>query len=262
MTVVMVPGLGGPAPEHWQERLVAELGAVPTAGPGVDRGAVHLRTDRDPLDLDARMADLEAAVTAASGPVVLVAHSAGVVHTVQWATWGSVDRVRATLLVTPPALHQELPAAYPRRAELRHHGYLPIPLVPLPFPAGVVVSDDDPLGPVTAVEALAEAWGARSVHVGAVGHANPASGYGPWPRMSALLAELVGELAAGDGGELAAGDGGKLAAGDGGKLAAGDGGEHASGQAVDHGGAPAAPTTARAGAGDGTATDAVRQVVS
>ena len=38
---------------------------------------------------------------------------------------------------------------------------------------------------------LAEAWGSKRVDLGAVGHLNPASGYGEWPRAEALIAELA-----------------------------------------------------------------------
>ena len=41
MSLIFVPGLRGPAPDHWQERLAARTGAI------------HLRTDRAALDLDA-----------------------------------------------------------------------------------------------------------------------------------------------------------------------------------------------------------------
>ena len=42
---------------------------------------------------------------------------------------------------------------------------------------------------------LARSWGSRLVDLGEVGHLNPASGYGEWPRAEALIAEL-GAMAA------------------------------------------------------------------
>jgi predicted alpha/beta hydrolase family esterase len=38
---------------------------------------------------------------------------------------------------------------------------------------------------------LARAWGSRLVDVGAVGHLNPAAGYGEWPLAMQFIAELV-----------------------------------------------------------------------
>lgn len=37
---------------------------------------------------------------------------------------------------------------------------------------------------------MAAAWGSRLADLGNVGHLNPAAGYGPWPRVHDLLAEL------------------------------------------------------------------------
>jgi len=182
--VILVPGLRGPSPEHWQEHLARRPGAV------------HLRTDRDPLDLDTRCRDLEESVAAASGPVILVAHSAGVLTLVHWAQrFGprTTDRVTEALLVTPPTLRSELPAVYPRLAQLEAAGWLPIPKRPLPFAATVCLSDDDPLGPPEQVRDLAAAWGAVVLGLGRVGHANPASGLGPWPLMDSLVTATLDE---------------------------------------------------------------------
>ncbi|OYO09869.1 hypothetical protein CGZ98_12125 [Enemella evansiae] len=179
MTTILVPGLRGPAPDHWQEHLARETGAV------------HLRTDRGPLELTARVTDLEEAVSGAASsaePIVLVAHSAGVLTALHWAAGGgSTGRIAAALLITPPTLSAELPGHYPRLAELAGRGWLPLPRSPLPFPTSVGVSDDDALGPASEVLDLAAGWGAEVLRLGAVGHANPASGYGRWPQLAARV---------------------------------------------------------------------------
>jgi hypothetical protein len=36
------------------------------------------------------------------------------------------------------------------------------------------------------------AWGSRVENVGAVGHLNPAAGFGEWPRAEAFVRELGG----------------------------------------------------------------------
>ncbi|MFM0097770.1 alpha/beta hydrolase [Paraburkholderia nemoris] len=43
---------------------------------------------------------------------------------------------------------------------------------------------------IEAVTQLANAWGSRLVDVGAVGHLNPASGFGEWPRAVEFVSEL------------------------------------------------------------------------
>lgn len=181
MSVILVPGLRGAAPDHWQERLARS-------------GATHLPTERAPLDLAARVRDIEEAVAAATGPVVLVAHSAGVLTAAHWAATGSVERVSLALLVTPPTLTRELPAAYPRLAELRETGWLPIPQEPLPFPSRAILSDDDDLAPGDSALRLTRAWGATVVRAGCVGHANPAAGFGEWPQMRRLVEEAQARL--------------------------------------------------------------------
>ncbi|NUU24999.1 MAG: hypothetical protein HOV68_26370 [Streptomycetaceae bacterium] len=57
----------------------------------------------------------------------------------------------------------------------------------------------DPLADEANVAALARDWGSRLVGLGAVGHLNPASGFGAWPRAEELLRELADGAAYGRG---------------------------------------------------------------
>ena len=184
-TVVLVPGLRGHTPDHWQERMAAQLPNMrhlPTPG-------------RQDAGLDERTADLQREVEAAPGPVVLVAHSAGVLVTLHWARrYGTV--VQGALLATPPDLAQPLPGEYPSLAELTETGWLPIPSARLPFPSIVAASRNDALGDYDRVNGLAAAWGSRVVDLGDVGHLNPATGFGDWSWAAAPLEELGYDLAA------------------------------------------------------------------
>jgi uncharacterized protein len=128
--------------------------------------------------------------------VVIVAHSAGVLVTVHWAAQRSRTPVVGALLATPPALAEELPPEYPSIRTLREHGWLPIPRTPLPFPSIVAASTDDPLGNPVRIGALSKAWGSRWHDLGAVGHLNPASGFGEWRGVEPLLDELSGTVPA------------------------------------------------------------------
>jgi predicted alpha/beta hydrolase family esterase len=179
-TVVLVPGLRGHVEDHWQTRLAASL-------PGARMVTPLGRTNPA---LQARVTLLDHVVEQIAGPVILVAHSAGVLVTAHWAAQYSPTRVVGALLATPPALATELPAEYPSIDELRAHGWLPIPRRPLPFASIVATSDDDPLSNPVRVRALAKAWGSRLHPLGAVGHLNPASGYGDWPGALGLIDEL------------------------------------------------------------------------
>ncbi|MGW4120049.1 RBBP9/YdeN family alpha/beta hydrolase [Nocardia sp. NPDC004711] len=181
-TIVIVPGLRDHVPDHWQTRLADQLDRVRTVPP----------LERDKLSCAARVAALDAVLTEIDGPVVLVAHSAGVMITVRWAQQ-STRPVQGALLATPPDFETPLPDGYPSHEELDANGWTPIPWRRLPFPSIVAASTNDPLATYRRVSGMAEAWGSRLVDLGEVGHLNPASGYGDWPRAAELLRELVEE---------------------------------------------------------------------
>ncbi|NUO84656.1 MAG: serine hydrolase family protein [Cupriavidus sp.] len=182
-TILMVPGLRDHVAEHWQTLLQAELQAR-----GHDARCVP-PLEHDKLSRAARVAALEAALADIDGPVVLVAHSAGVMITVHWAA-RHCRPIRGALLVTPPDFTQPLPPGYPAQEALAQAGWLPTPLAPLPFPSLVAASRNDPLASHARVTEMAAAWGSRLVDLGNVGHLNPAAGYGRWPRAHELLMEL------------------------------------------------------------------------
>ena len=70
----------------------------------------------------------------------------------------------------------------PDHRALRAGGWLPVPRERLPFPSIVAASRNDPLARFDRVAGLARDWGSRLVDLGQVGHLNPASGFGEWPR--------------------------------------------------------------------------------
>ncbi len=183
-TVLIVPGLRDHVPQHWQTLLAQELldsRSVPPMG----------RTD---LDCSARVRALEEAVAAIDGPVLLVAHSGGCIMVAHWAAQTRLaGKVHAALLATPPAFERPMPEGYPSMADLQAAGWFPVPKGALPFPSVVLTSDDDPLGERARVEDLGRGWGSRLLHLGAVGHLNPASGFGPWPRAKELVAALAAD---------------------------------------------------------------------
>ncbi|WP_182359970.1 RBBP9/YdeN family alpha/beta hydrolase [Tomitella gaofuii] len=179
--VVIVPGLRGHVDDHWQTHLAASLGrTVRTVQP----------LDTAPLSRAARVAALDAVLDEVEGPVVLVAHSAGVLTTVHWAQ-NPTREIQGALLMTPADMEEPLPAPHPTYDEVDEGGWLPIPRRVLPFPSLLGISTDDPLARYRRVTGMAEVWGSRLVDLGAVGHLNPASGFGPWPRAEELLAELI-----------------------------------------------------------------------
>ncbi|MFJ5274716.1 RBBP9/YdeN family alpha/beta hydrolase [Streptomyces sp. NPDC088358] len=182
-TLVIVPGLRDHVEQHWQTLLAAQL----TEAGRTVRSVPPLTQDQ--LSREARVAALDKVIAEISAPVVLIAHSAGVITTVHWSQ-RHVAQVQGALLVTPPDLEKPLPEGHPTPEALDENGWTPVPRGPLPFPSIVAASSNDPLADVERVAELAHNWGGRLVELGEVGHLNPASGYGPWPRAEELLRML------------------------------------------------------------------------
>lgn len=180
LTVVIVPGLRDHVAEHWQTHLQVQLPNAVTVPP----------LTHDKLSRAARVQALDEVLARVSGPVLLVAHSAGVMITAHWAQ--SHQRpLHGALLATPADLETPLPRGYPTQDELRGAGWLPIPRHRLPFRTLVAASSNDPLGNPKRISALAEDWGSELASLGAVGHLNPAAGFGPWPGAMELIRQLI-----------------------------------------------------------------------
>ena len=178
-TVLFVPGLRDHVADHWQTLLAAEL-------PG-SRTVPSL--DQDRLSCAARVEALDRALGAIAGPVILAAHSAGVLMVAHWARTGRRP-IAGALLATPADIEIPLPAGYPTFEELEGNGWLPIPRGRLPFPSIVAASRNDPLAEFDRTAGLAADWGSELVDVGEVGHLNPAAGFGPWSNGRRLIQAL------------------------------------------------------------------------
>ena len=191
-TVLIVPGLRDPIAQHWQTLLEARLRA---AGRQV---ASVPPMGREDLDCAARVEAIERTVQSVAGSLVVVAHSGGCVMLVHWARQFPqiAHRVAGALLAAPPDFETPMPAGYPTLEALRASGWLPMPRERLPFPSIVAGSRNDPLAAYDRVAELARDWGSQLVDLGEVGHLNPASGYGDWPRADDFIAELSAQPAA------------------------------------------------------------------
>jgi predicted alpha/beta hydrolase family esterase len=55
----------------------------------------------------------------------------------------------------------------------------------------VVASSEDEYAPFERSKRFASAWGSEFVNIGAAGHINAASGYGPWPEGLRMLKDFV-----------------------------------------------------------------------
>ena len=180
--VLIVPGIRDHVADHWQTHLEQRLPnavAVPRMHPGAP----------EKLSCAAWVVALDRSLAALDGPVVLVAHSAGVAIVAHWAR-SRRRPIKGALLATPPDFESPMPPGYPSLATLRENGWAPMPRERLAFESIVGASTNDPLGRFDRVADLAKRWGSRLVDLGAVGHLNPASGFGEWPRAESLVGEL------------------------------------------------------------------------
>ena len=178
LDILIVPGLGGSGPNHWQSRWERRLKTA-------------RRVEQDDWDRPDRTGwrdRIVAAVDAAERPAVLVAHSLGVVSAVDAAPLGPRGRVLGALLVAPPDTEANATAL----PELRP--FAPLPRQRLPFPAFLVASRNDPYASFQASEALAADWGALLLDAGHSGHINSDSGHGPWPEGLLLFARLLAAI--------------------------------------------------------------------
>jgi len=176
--ILIVPGLGGSGPDHWQTRWEQNLSSARRVE----------QADWDRPEGEAWIARLVEAVAASRRPVVLIAHSLGVPAVVHAAPSMGPGRVRGAFLVAPADV--ERPGLVPG-LDLP---FAPIPRDPLPFPSILVASRTDPYCAYERAEDLAYAWGAALVDAGEAGHLNIESGHGPWPEGLMRLAGFLKRL--------------------------------------------------------------------
>ena len=174
LRVLILPGWQNSRPLHWQSRWQAAHGFE--------------RVEQADWNWPRRgdwMARLDEALLADPTPAVLVAHSLGCQLVAAWAAHSQhTHRVHAALLVAPPdTAREDMP---PQLSTWRQ-----IVTEPLPFPAHLVYSTDDPYCTADRALALAAAWGTRTTPIGARGHINGDSGLGDWPEGWALLQSVM-----------------------------------------------------------------------
>ncbi|WP_375457550.1 RBBP9/YdeN family alpha/beta hydrolase [uncultured Enterovirga sp.] len=175
--IIIVPGLGGSGPDHWQTRWQLKLSTA--------RRVEQEDWDRpDPASWSERIVE---AVAASRRPALIVAHSLGVVAVAHAAPAFPEGIVRGAFLVAMPDVERpDLPAHL--------HAFSPIPRDPLPFPSLLVASRNDPYADYARAEDLSYSWGAALVDAGEVGHLNAESGFGPWPEGLMRLAGFMRHL--------------------------------------------------------------------
>ncbi|RCS58149.1 RBBP9/YdeN family alpha/beta hydrolase [Parvibium lacunae] len=175
ITYLIVPGWQNSGPTHWQSHWETQY-----------RMQRVNQSDWLHAERHAWVATLEQAiqkVVAQGNQPVIVAHSLGCM-TLAHLPKAALASVRAALLVAPPDV--ERPDLPPQIT-----GFSPIPRDPLPFPAQVIASDNDPYCQLPRAQTFAQAWAVPcQVMIGA-GHINSESGLGAWPQGYEWLQTLL-----------------------------------------------------------------------
>lgn len=165
--LVVVPGLHGSEPAHWQTWLERQFSH-----------AIRVeQSDWDDGDLPRWCARLEERLACERGPFVLAAHSFGCLVAAH-AMGRGLRNVAGALLVAP---------ASPERFSVEKVLYRER----LGVASIVVGSENDPWLTAAGARTLARDWGASFINLGRAGHINVASGFGPWPRAKYFVDTLA-----------------------------------------------------------------------
>lgn len=180
-TTLIVPGLYGSGPGHWQSWLERELPDARRVG----------RIDWDHPVLAQWAGEIRREIDRATSALWLVAHSFGCLASVV-AGADRPDKVAGMVLVAPADPARFTPiglrddVADPRAESVA----AALPDQCFPFPSVVVASRNDPWVKLMVAGYWAERWGSRLVDIGEAGHLNIDSGHGPWPFVLELVRSL------------------------------------------------------------------------
>ena len=168
-TTIVLPGIGGSDQAHWQtiweERNPAMIRFQPQSW--------------HKPELPDWMTALDRTMAETKEPPFLLAHSIGCLLVVHWAAQKSRPIKGALLVAVPDPDGPQFPAE-----AISFRG---VPTQPLPFPALVIASTNDPFGSLDYERQCAKAWEAGLVVAGELGHINSASGLNDWPQGMALF---------------------------------------------------------------------------
>lgn len=176
--ILIIPGWTNSGPDHWQSRWEMKLSTA-------------RRVEQADWDRPKRaewMARIEQEIKASTKPVVLVAHSLGVLAAVSAARNLDAGAVRGGFFVAPPDATQD---GMPPEID---PAFAAVPTGPLTFPSLLVASRNDPYCAYDVADGLAADWGSLLVDAGESGHLNTASGHGPWPEGLTRFAMLLQRL--------------------------------------------------------------------
>ncbi|MGH8337597.1 MAG: RBBP9/YdeN family alpha/beta hydrolase [Gammaproteobacteria bacterium] len=189
--LLIVPGWSSSGEDHWQTRWENSL-------------MTARRIDQADWFSPARDAWVERIgheIGAAKRPVIVIAHSLGVIATVAALLARPERKVAGAFLVAPADVDnaRDWPETEGFTFDPVATGFGHVPVDRLPVPSAVIASRNDPYCSIERAQALALAWGSRFHDAGDAGHINAASGHGPWPEGLMQLGRFLKSLPAANG---------------------------------------------------------------
>jgi uncharacterized protein len=172
--VLVVPGLHGSGPTHWQSRWQRLYPAF--------KRVEQQHWDQPDLPIWSQRLQ-EVLQQQPVQPSLIVAHSFGCLVTAHCAiaAHGGAFKIAGALLVAP--------------ADPIKFNVVEGVQQALPFPSVVVASSNDPWMRAARAVHWAQVWGSEFVEAGALGHINAESGLGDWPAGQDLLRQLAASIA-------------------------------------------------------------------
>ena len=181
LDILIIPGLGGSGPDHWQGRWAQKLSTA----------RVVEQQDWLQPDREAWVQSILREIDASARPVALVGHSLGSIaaaHAI--AETPAREKIAAAFLVAPP--DPDSPGLPPGLIDPAFKEKAP--QAALGVPGVIVASRNDAFADYAFAERLAQLWGLDLADAGEAGHINAESGHGPWPEGLMRLAGLFSKL--------------------------------------------------------------------
>jgi uncharacterized protein len=177
--VLIIPGLGGSGPDHWQTRWEDERIDCQR----VEQADWH---NPDPLGW---ICTIDAVINRSDCPTIIVAHSLGCLAVSAWAALSRIDPKKpiAAMLVAPCDPCQM--GAHPAIARFGEVSQRRLPIVSV-----LVASANDPYATFTRSGVFASQWGSQLIEAGELGHINAQSNLGAWRWGQNILETLIAKL--------------------------------------------------------------------
>lgn len=177
--VLIIPGLGGSGPDHWQTRWEDERLDCQR----VEQGDWH---NPDPLGW---ICTIDAVINKADCPTIIVGHSLGCLAVSAWAALSRIDPKKpiAAMLVAPCDPCQM--GAHPAIARFGEVSQRRLPIASV-----LVASANDPYATLARSGVFASQWGSQLIEAGELGHINAQSNLGEWRWGQNILETLIAKL--------------------------------------------------------------------